>query len=356
MKGLVSYADDSDSSPSSPPSTGIQIPPNAIQGSSTSVSGPLGGPARSALDDNRSGKFKGSGKGLSGAQVLIRRQPTRPQGQGRAHLNLSEEMANSSLTSTTEPVPNSSRKRPRSRSNSRSPPPPSTSISTDPSNTASGSGGSDMDLDDSPRPANTTNGEAQEEEDEISKIRRLLRPPPISGVENWGIPDAPTGDVELGVANTIQKFFALKHPPSNGPARHFNDSLIQNRSFRNPHIYKKLVDWAGIGDEKTSNFPPDIWDASGAHGALLPEYYADNVGTWLRTMDWTAQQKSREEKRERTQTSSSSTSGYNSTRTIDFSSSTNSTSAGGGRHGHHSSSSRHGERRGDRAKGATRWG
>ncbi|KAH6890190.1 HCNGP-like protein-domain-containing protein [Coprinopsis sp. MPI-PUGE-AT-0042] len=205
-----------------------------------------------------------------------------------------------------------------------------------------------MDLDDSPRPANTTNGEAQEEEDEISKIRRLLRPAPIAGVENWGVPDALIEEVELGVANTVQKFFALKHPPSNGQARHFNDSLIQNRSFRNPHIYKKLVDWAGIGDEKTSNFPPEIWDASGTHGALLPEYYADNVA---------AQQKSREEKRERAQTSSSSSSAYNSTRTIDFSSSTNPISAGGGRQSHHhSSSSRQGERRGDRAKGATRWG
>ncbi|PWN33955.1 uncharacterized protein FA14DRAFT_114256, partial [Meira miltonrushii] len=32
---------------------------------------------------------------------------------------------------------------------------------------------------------------------------------------------------------------------------HFNQSLNNNRSFRNPHIYAKLVDWIGV-DENTS--------------------------------------------------------------------------------------------------------
>lgn len=201
-----------------------------------------------------------------------------------------------------------------------------------------------MDLDMDTLPSNSL-GEA---EDEMTTIRALLRPPPIPGTEAWGIPDAPDGEVNPAVAATIQKFFSLKRPPpvngSTPASKHFNDSLIQNRSFRNPHLYKKLVDWAGIDDEKISNFPPDVWDASGSHGALLPEYYADNVAS---------QQKAKEEKRERAQASS-----CHSTRTIDFASSTAS------RGSHQASSSLYRpstskiEERGRRVEGGkgTRWG
>ena len=39
-----------------------------------------------------------------------------------------------------------------------------------------------------------------EEEDEMTTIRGLLRPPPIPGIEAWGIPDAPDGEVNPAVA------------------------------------------------------------------------------------------------------------------------------------------------------------
>lgn len=41
--------------------------------------------------------------------------------------------------------------------------------------------------------AGTPEGGSQEPQDEMSRIRALLRPPPIPGVRNWGIPDEPEG-------------------------------------------------------------------------------------------------------------------------------------------------------------------
>lgn len=43
----------------------------------------------------------------------------------------------------------------------------------------------------------------------------------------------------------------------------FNDSLQNNKSFRNPSILSKLVDFVNV-DEKLSNIPSDIWSSS--HG------------------------------------------------------------------------------------------
>lgn len=36
--------------------------------------------------------------------------------------------------------------------------------------------------------------------------------------------------------------------------KHFNDSLMSNRSFRNPHLYAKLVEYVGVGDEGVGCF------------------------------------------------------------------------------------------------------
>ncbi|GAA99239.1 uncharacterized protein L969DRAFT_93701 [Mixia osmundae IAM 14324] len=54
---------------------------------------------------------------------------------------------------------------------------------------------------------------------------------------------------------------------------HFNDTLVRNKAFRNPHILSKLVDFLNI-DEKTSNFPKSVWDAQ--HG-LPPEASASRI-------------------------------------------------------------------------------
>ena len=58
------------------------------------------------------------------------------------------------------------------------------------------------------------------------------------------------------------------------PPKHFNDSLMANRSFRNPHLYAKLVEFVDV-DERTTNFPKELWDPLD----VKDEWYADRIGT-----------------------------------------------------------------------------
>ncbi|KAL1719155.1 HCNGP-like protein-domain-containing protein [Schizophyllum commune] len=106
--------------------------------------------------------------------------------------------------------------------------------------------------------------------DELTRIRDLLQPPPIPGVADWGIPPASTDPCDPTLESKLAQFHALKRDPQN--PRHFNDSLMSNRSFRNPHLYAKLVEFVDV-DERATNFPRDIWDPYD----LQPEWYADRI-------------------------------------------------------------------------------
>jgi hypothetical protein len=69
----------------------------------------------------------------------------------------------------------------------------------------------------------------------------------------------------------LAQFHTLKkdsHQP-----KHFNDSLMSNRSFRNPHLYAKLVEFVDV-DERTTNFPKDIWDPHD----VQEDWFADKIG------------------------------------------------------------------------------
>ncbi|KAF9011531.1 HCNGP-domain-containing protein, partial [Hymenopellis radicata] len=107
-------------------------------------------------------------------------------------------------------------------------------------------------------------------EDELSQIRDLLRPPPIPGLVDWGIPPPPTGPCDPVIEAKLAQFHVLKNDPDS--PRHFNDSLMANRSFRNPHLYTKLVEFVDV-DERASNFPRERWDPSDLH----PDWYADKI-------------------------------------------------------------------------------
>ena len=48
---------------------------------------------------------------------------------------------------------------------------------------------------------------------------------------------------------------------------------MSNRSFRNPHLYAKLVEFADV-DERTTNFPKEIWDPHD----VQEEWFADKIG------------------------------------------------------------------------------
>ncbi|KIY47843.1 HCNGP-domain-containing protein, partial [Fistulina hepatica ATCC 64428] len=106
--------------------------------------------------------------------------------------------------------------------------------------------------------------------DELLRIRALLRPPPIPGVEDWGIPPASTAPCDPAIEAKLANFHKLKRDPQN--PRHFNDSLMSNRSFRNPHLYARLVEFVDV-DERTTNFPPDVWNP----GAVEDGWFADRI-------------------------------------------------------------------------------
>lgn len=48
---------------------------------------------------------------------------------------------------------------------------------------------------------------------------------------------------------------------------------MANRSFRNPHLYAKLVEFVDV-DERTTNFPPSVWNPNSMHN----DWYADHIG------------------------------------------------------------------------------
>lgn len=146
----------------------------------------------------------------------------------------------------------------------------------------------------------------EESTDELARIRHLLRPPPIPGVQDWGIPPEPTEPCDEGIKvcclalppcncfrpvplshrasdnatclflpqTKIATFLTLKRDLQN--PRHFNDSLMANRAFRNPHLYAKLVEFVDV-DERTTNFPKELWDPLD----VKDEWYADRIGTSL---------------------------------------------------------------------------
>ncbi|KAF8707384.1 HCNGP-like protein, partial [Rhizoctonia solani] len=126
-----------------------------------------------------------------------------------------------------------------------------------------------------------TNDPKQAGADDLTQIRALLRPPPIAGVENYGIPPPSEDPVDAELAAKISKFLALKKQGT-----HFNDILMKNKSFNNPHIYAKLVDFVEV-DETGTNFPKNVWNPHD----IQPEWYAEELGKWFFFKMSTAQKK-----------------------------------------------------------------
>jgi hypothetical protein len=53
------------------------------------------------------------------------------------------------------------------------------------------------------------NGASEEPQDELSRIRALLRPPPIPGVDDWGIPPESNEPVDPAIAVSLFRFLIL---------------------------------------------------------------------------------------------------------------------------------------------------
>ncbi|KAG0224652.1 hypothetical protein BGX31_007901 [Mortierella sp. GBA43] len=114
--------------------------------------------------------------------------------------------------------------------------------------------------------------EHQNNQTRAEQMRLLLRPHPIPGVENFGIPPEPEGEVNPEVQAKIQQFHHVKVTRG----IHFNQSLMKNKNFRNPRIYASLVELVAL-NETGSNFEKsEFFDFEG-YG---PESYATGLGKW----------------------------------------------------------------------------
>ena len=54
---------------------------------------------------------------------------------------------------------------------------------------------------------------------------------------------------------------------------------MMNRSFRNPLLYAKLVEFVDV-DEKATNFPRDVWDSTD----MREEWFADKIGEMVASL------------------------------------------------------------------------
>ena len=139
--------------------------------------------------------------------------------------------------------------------------------------------------------ASTSQGEESNDE-QMRRLGQLLMPPPIDGLVDWGIPPATAEpcDPALEVSVYInplppythllygQAKLAHFHHLKRTQHKHFNTSLMSNKSFRNPHLYAKLVEFVDV-DEGGTNYPKDVWDP---REGLKEEWFADTIGACIR--------------------------------------------------------------------------
>ncbi|KAI9199292.1 HCNGP-like protein-domain-containing protein [Polychytrium aggregatum] len=111
---------------------------------------------------------------------------------------------------------------------------------------------------------------------ELEVIRAVLKPDPIEGLDNYGIPPEPEGECDPEIQAKIAHFIELKERGTR-----LNDTLTKMHSFRNPSIMSKLIEYLDL-DEYGSNYPKDMYDPHG----FPPETYHDELGelpnTWAR--------------------------------------------------------------------------
>ncbi|KAF4564490.1 hypothetical protein EYR40_010652 [Pleurotus pulmonarius] len=210
MRGLVAYDDDVSDSEQEPRASSSRSTPNdkSLKGSFTVPS-----------DTRRNIK----------SQIIIRKPPA--SSKAHARTRTPEEGTENNQNQSEEPIPRSSR---------------STSLPSE----------GDQATDTPP--------------DELRQIRALLKPPQIPGFEDFGIPSPSTESCNATIEAKLAQFHALKRDTKN--PKHFNDSLMSNRSFRNPHLYAKLVEFVDV-DERATNFSKEIWDPD----AVRDEWFADKI-------------------------------------------------------------------------------
>lgn len=103
--------------------------------------------------------------------------------------------------------------------------------------------------------------------DEPQALRALLTRPAADNLTESGIPPPTVHSCSSELKEKLDRFYELKTQ-----GKHFNDSLMSNKAFRNPHLYTKLVEFVDV-DEKSTNFPRNLWDPQD----VQQDWYAESI-------------------------------------------------------------------------------
>ncbi|KAJ1977908.1 hypothetical protein H4R34_003404 [Dimargaris verticillata] len=100
----------------------------------------------------------------------------------------------------------------------------------------------------------------------LTQRQQLLCPPAIPDVEEWGIPSEPPGAADPDVQARFNQWQAMMADGAD-----FNTQLFGNKSFRNPHLCAKFIEFLEL-DEFGSNFSTTVFDP---HALSRAQYLED---------------------------------------------------------------------------------
>ncbi|WVQ72153.1 hypothetical protein IAR50_001698 [Cryptococcus sp. DSM 104548] len=110
-------------------------------------------------------------------------------------------------------------------------------------------------------------------DDEILDL--VLRPGPLDGDEEWGLPVAvDPGECDPALSAKVEHFLRLKYEQG----EHINTRLLSSSTFANPHIYSQLVDFVSIYERApafpspSSSAPSGGWLTRQNLESLIPQY------------------------------------------------------------------------------------
>ncbi|KAJ1973002.1 hypothetical protein H4R35_004357 [Dimargaris xerosporica] len=88
----------------------------------------------------------------------------------------------------------------------------------------------------------------------LTQRQQLLCPPQLADVKDWGIPPEPPGNADPDVQARFSQWQTMMADGTD-----FNTQLYCNKSFRNPHLCAKFIEFLEL-DEFGSNFPTAVFD------------------------------------------------------------------------------------------------
>jgi hypothetical protein len=100
-----------------------------------------------------------------------------------------------------------------------------------------------------------TNEEGPRPLSPFSANQTMIRNLTMPTVPNFDIPSSPPGSPPLNSSKKFAKFLELKKT-----GIHFNEKLENSSAIRNPALFKKLLEFSGVGEEDqyVTTLPPEL--------------------------------------------------------------------------------------------------